>query len=199
VYDTDGDGDCAACARNPEALCRVPVPNGWTELGMTSPTDDYSKWAREWTQRYGGAEEPRPTPDILISSERTKIHQESIRINDQAKPVTYDEVVELLSRVSREPWRDSMSNTPDEMRGWNLAIHPLTHVPVPYHRRPREFMQCEGGGLPYNTHNPWHFQMRYGMPYRPGIRVGIRRRTPRLMAEHQASEKAAMDAIRLLS
>ena len=26
VNDTDGDGDCAACARNPEALCRQYTP-----------------------------------------------------------------------------------------------------------------------------------------------------------------------------
>lgn len=28
VNDSDGDGDCAACARNPDALCRQPTPEG---------------------------------------------------------------------------------------------------------------------------------------------------------------------------
>lgn len=26
VNDSDGDGDCAACARNPDAPCRQPIP-----------------------------------------------------------------------------------------------------------------------------------------------------------------------------
>lgn len=26
VNDTDGDGNCAACARDPKALCRQPIP-----------------------------------------------------------------------------------------------------------------------------------------------------------------------------
>lgn len=28
VNDSDGDGDCAACARNPQALCRQPTTEG---------------------------------------------------------------------------------------------------------------------------------------------------------------------------
>lgn len=28
VNDSDGDGDCAACARNPDALCRQPTVEG---------------------------------------------------------------------------------------------------------------------------------------------------------------------------
>lgn len=28
VNDSDGDGDCATCARNPQALCRQPTAEG---------------------------------------------------------------------------------------------------------------------------------------------------------------------------
>jgi len=223
VRDTDGDGNCAACAHNPEAPCRVPVPdvlegarradetraeakvrthreyNGWTELGMTPPAEDYERWSREWSERFGGEGEQRPEPTTHISSERTRIHRESIRINDQVKPVTYDEVVEFMSRISRPDHRDSWGNTPGDIKRWNLALHPLHHIPVAYHMRPKEFMQGVGGGLPYSTRSLAHFSMRYGTPHRPGIRVGVLRATPRLMAEHEASKRAELEAYRLLS
>ena len=115
------------------------------------------------------------------------------------KPPTYDELVALMERLSQSDCRDSWGNTPEDIRRHNLAIHPLSRTPVAYHSRPKEFMQGEGQGLPYTTHNHWHFWMRYGTPHRPGIRVGVLRATPRLMAEYEASKRAELDAIRLLS
>lgn len=39
VNDTDGDGDCAACARNPQALCRQPTEEGCVMASMADLID----------------------------------------------------------------------------------------------------------------------------------------------------------------
>src|SRR3546814_15262401 len=64
--------------------------------------------------------------------------------------------------------------------------------------RPKEFMQGMGAGKPYNLKSGIHFSMRYGMRAQPGIRVGVYHKTPRLMAEHEARESGARQALRLL-
>src|SRR3546814_10249414 len=59
-------------------------------------------------------------------------------------------------------------------------------------------MQGMGAGKPYNLKSGIHFSMRYGMRAQPGIRVGVYHKTPRLMAEHEARESGARQALRLL-
>ena len=42
VNDSDGDGDCAACARNPEALCRQPTLEGRAVARVADLIDPYA-------------------------------------------------------------------------------------------------------------------------------------------------------------
>ncbi|MDX3314662.1 hypothetical protein P1S61_37545 [Streptomyces sp. ME08-AFT2] len=42
VNDSDGDGDCAACARNPEALCRQPTLEGHAIARIADLIDPYA-------------------------------------------------------------------------------------------------------------------------------------------------------------
>ncbi|RSD21986.1 hypothetical protein [Amycolatopsis eburnea] len=61
VNDANGDGDCAACARNPDAPCRqpfAPLPDSETE--GPSPWDAYVKAFREYqeTDPHGAAAHP---------------------------------------------------------------------------------------------------------------------------------------------
>lgn len=47
VNDSDGDGDCAACARNPEALCRQPTLEGHAIARIAYLIDPYASAAPE--------------------------------------------------------------------------------------------------------------------------------------------------------
>lgn len=142
-------------------------------------------------------------PDVFEDARReneTRAEAKA-RVFDEVRaiqPVTYDQVVELMSRLEREPYRDSWGHTPEEIKSMGLALHPLTQRPQAYHMRPKEFMQGMGGGKPYNLKSGIHFSMRYGMRAQPGIRVGVYHKTPRLMAEHEARESGARQALRLL-
>jgi hypothetical protein len=60
VNDTDGDGNCAACARNPEAPCRVSAREE-----LVSTLEDL------WLQRCGSKEERqtcRPDAEQLVDA-----------------------------------------------------------------------------------------------------------------------------------
>lgn len=45
VNDSDGDGDCAACARNPQALCRQPTAEGQAVARAADLIDPAAKGA----------------------------------------------------------------------------------------------------------------------------------------------------------
>ena len=120
------------------------------------------------------------------------------------KGPTYDGLMGLMGRVYEDAGdRIEAARWPDETRA--EAKRRLMRevyeadMRAKYHMMPREFMQgYHGAGKPYDTHNPWHFQMRYGMKARPGIRVGVYKDTPQVMMVEAVKERAATVTLRIL-
>lgn len=63
----------------------------------------------------------------------------------------------------------------------------------------KEYVQGQGGGLPYNTHNWVHFYNRYGMGGQdPVLMIGLRKDTVEEMGRMSMIESQSLWALRLL-
>lgn len=120
------------------------------------------------------------------------------------KGPTYERFVDLMDavyegagdQIEAARWPDE--TRADAKRRLMREVHDAD-MQAKYHSRPREYMQGHhGAGLPYNTNNPWHFQMRYGMPHKSGIIVGVYKDTPQAMMVEAMRERAATVTLRIL-
>jgi hypothetical protein len=156
INDTDGDGNCAACARNPYAPCRMVVH---------TPSDVF----------------------------------EGARQQDETRAEAKGRIFrELLHRQANLPPARRLSDDVLE-----AGTYSYWRSPEEYATRPREYVQGWGGGLPYNTHNPWHFTDRYAMkpartPNWQRVWMGVLKDTPMRMAQAEARHRQECEMGRLM-
>jgi len=189
VNDTDGDGNCAACARNPQAPCRVPR--------KSAPSNQtHAEWAREYWKRYDEASDERPAPTFPPAPDVFESGRRAGESRPQAKSRIY---ADFLKWATEKPVRRRL---PEDVL--EAGMYETYRLPEQYATMPKEYVQgYHGGGRPYNTHNAFHFTMRYGMGNQPPswkrVWLGVFADTPRRMAEVEAQQRAVRGSLRLLS
>lgn len=198
INDTDGDGNCHACVRNPQALCRVPVTGEPEYLARIDRTLD--EILRE--------QEPLPTEALTykdVQDVLQRVYDEPYRDSAGNLPSLEHKYPDPLieHKLDTETRADAKARLFAEQYAAyvNRLADGLGLPPKEYARGPRSYVQSDG--RPYDTHDWRHFLNRWGTGVSgrrvPEIRVGVWRSTVEEMRVEGVKEAEARRALRILN